>query len=124
MSRFKEYISPDHTDDEYKTFRSLMIKIVDEKTNYNDVIEKLSKRTGYSLNETKDIVKKINRELQKHYKTKKYRFDLCVKEGISPEELEIKNSKSKQSLIRKWHNFNAKLSEIKLQFDKELKNKK
>jgi hypothetical protein len=116
--RFIDYMRLSSTNDDIAEFRSLNLRLVKERTVYNDIIERLDDKYNYVI-ESIDVKNRLNKELNKFYNGG-YNYDFCIDEGMSISELKIKDS-YKQRMMIKYHLFNDELAKIKNKFEDELK---
>jgi len=113
--RFKKYLIKNSS---IQIFRSLQIKLVEKKTNHIQVVDFIEK--NYNLSgQIKVLLNKSNCQLKNMYKGK-YKFDLCLDEGILPDNI-IRIDNKKIKLIKKeWYKVNSDLAKIQNQFENYL----
>lgn len=115
--RFKNYLTED---DRIKTFQSLQIKLVESPTGHTKVISFIDERYGLSLGVDK-IISKFNSNLKELYKGK-YKFDLCIDEGINPDDLKKLSNKQLTEIKKEWYRINDEFAKIQKVFEKHLQN--
>ena len=117
--RLQEYLKFLSLDEDTTVFRSLSIKLVADDTPHKDVAKRVQEKYGLS-NNALELLEVLNKEFKQMYKGK-YRFDLCVDEGKTLDEINI--GKKYQNRIKiKWYEFNNELTLIKKEFEQKLKN--
>ena len=117
--RLQEYLKFLSLDEDTTVFRSLSIKLVADDTPHQEVAKRVQKKYGLS-NNALELLEVLNKEFKQMYKGK-YRFDLCVDEGKTLDEINI--GKKYQNRIKiKWYEFNNELTLIKKEFEQKLKN--
>ena len=117
--RLQEYLKFLSLDEDTTIFRSLSIKLVADDTPHQEVAKRVQKKYGLS-NNALELLEVLNKEFKQMYKGK-YRFDLCVDEGKTLDEINI--GKKYQNRIKiKWYEFNNELTLIKKEFEQKLKN--
>ena len=114
--RFKNYLK----NKEIKTFRLLQIKLVDSanKNNYENTITSIKEECNINVEE---ILSKSNLKLKTIYKGK-YKFALCLNEGISPDDLKKLNTKQIKNIKIEWYKINDEFAKIQKVFEKHLQN--
>lgn len=112
--KFLKYLKTFRDEDE-AIFRSLSIGLVEKETGYANVVEKTNHK---SLK----LLENINKELKKSYKGEKYKFDFVLDENTcSIDVLKIKQSR-KSFLNRMVFEFNDKLGDLQIEYEKQIKN--
>ena len=114
--RLKDYMKLSSDDDE-ASFRSLSLKLVKEETNNKDIVDRLGDKYSY-VKESMRVVTNINRYLKSVYKGT-YKFDLCVDEGILPNDLKL-SKRDKKKLSFRALQLNDDLEQIKKRFEDDI----
>ena len=84
--RLKHFLNEDE-----KTFQQLNIGLVKRKSNYEEVVRKISEE--YKLgSEIIETINYLNEKLKNVYKGK-FKFDFCIQEDININELKVKKAK-------------------------------
>ena len=113
--RFRNYLMKDS---KIHTFRSLQIKLVETKTEYDQIVEFVENR--YDVNtEVKKLLETFNQKLKVIYKGK-YKFDLCLNEGITPDNIKKIDNKKIKSIKKEWYRVNDNFAKIQKDFEKYL----
>jgi hypothetical protein len=115
--RLQKYLDLSESDKDINTFRMLNVKIYDGKTEYDKIVEKVTKQ--HKINE--DILSDIdflNKELRKVYKGK-YMFQLCIDEGKYMLS-DVKIFKLKDKFNKMVMEINDKFSNMKSNIEKKL----
>jgi len=115
--RFKNYLL---NDKKIKEFRSLQIKLVDTSTNHKDVVNFIGEKYKINLDIDK-VLSDFNSKLKNVYKGK-YKFDLCLKEGIQPDNLKKLTKKQRNTIKADWYRINDEFAKIQKVFEKHLQN--
>ena len=116
--RFKNYLAKD---DKIQIFRSLQIKLVENSTNtHGDVINHINETYNLSLDVNK-VISKFNSNLKNLYKGK-YKFGLCLDEGILPEDLKKLNNKQLNNIKQEWYRINDEFAKVQKSFETHLQN--
>ena len=115
MMRFKTYLMKNS---KVHTFRSLQIKLVESKTEYSEIVDFIEKKYNLSM-EVSDLLEKFNQQLKVLYKGK-YKFDLCLDEGIIPDSIKKINNKKVKSIKKEWYKVNDEFAKIQKKFEKYL----
>lgn len=106
--RLINYLSYSNLDEKTNIFRTLNIKLVDKKTDYEPIINYIMDK--YDINPY-NIIENLNKELKTIY-SGKYKFDFCINEGC-----ELKDIKINEKLITKikllYFNANDQFAKIK-----------
>ena len=113
--RFKNYLLKDK---KIQTFRSLQIKLVKNKTKHNDVIAFIEEKYDIDT-KTKILLENFNQQLQILYQGT-YKFDLCLDEGITPDDLKKIDNKKTKSIKKEWYGVNHEFAKIQKEFEKYL----
>jgi hypothetical protein len=114
MLKFIDFMKLSSLNEDESVFRSINLKLIKEKTNYEESIKKISKSFPDALLML-EIKKKINNVLKQVYKGN-YKFDFCIDEGISINKLKIKE-RYKQKLLTNLLKSNDKITKIKNKFE-------
>lgn len=115
--RFKQYLLED---EKIKIFRALEIKLVDSNTNHIQTVNFIKDKYGIDT-DVVSILKECNNNLKEIYKGK-YKFGLCLKEGISPNNLKKISNKQLKQIKYEWLKTNDKFAKIQKVFEKHLQN--
>lgn len=116
--RLHEYLRTLSLDEDTTTFRSLSIRLVAKETPHKTVAQRIEEKYQLS-NSSLELLKLLNKDFKHMYKGK-YRFDLCIDEGKTLDEINI--GKKYQDRIKiKWYEFNNELTLIKKEFEQKLK---
>jgi len=115
--RFKNYLLKDNN---IKKFRSLQIKLVDINTDHKEIVNFIGEKYQIDLDIDK-ILLDFNNRLKNIYKGK-YKFDLCLDEGILPEKLKKLNKKQINDIKADWYRINDEFAKIQKVFEKHLQN--
>jgi hypothetical protein len=78
-------------DDDEKTFQQLNIGLVKQKSNYDEVVRKISEKYKLS-NDLVDAIDKLNVKLGNIYGGQ-FKFDFCLQEDININDLKVKKAK-------------------------------
>jgi len=113
--RFKNYLLKD---EKVNIFRSLQIKLVNSNTGYSNVADFVSEKYNIQIN-TASMLSKSNTLLREHYKGK-YKFDLCLNEGIPPDDLKKLSDKQLRRIKREWYKVNDEFAKIQKMLEKHL----
>jgi len=113
--RFKNYLLED---DKIKTFRSLQIKLVDTNTEYINIVNFVKEKYNIPL-DINSILTKSNNTLRECYKGK-YKFALCLNEGIIPNDLKKLSNKQLNDIKKKWYRVNDEFAKMQKEFEKHL----
>ncbi len=117
--RLYKFLSLSSVDDDASAFRSLNLDLVEDDTGNSDLVKRVSEK--YLLDDTALILlERANKELKRMYRGK-LKFDFCLEEqGMKPDEVKIEKRKVRQ-LKEKWFKFNDELSEIQINFEKNMR---
>jgi len=113
--RFKNYLLED---DKVHIFRSLQIKLVDTNTKYNQVVDFVREKHSVSL-DVEALLIKFNGILKEIYKGK-YKFGLCLNEGIIPNDLKKTSSKQIKEIKKEWYRVNDEFAKMQKVLEKHL----
>jgi len=113
--RFKNYLLKDS---KIHTFRSLQIKLVETKTEYDQIVEFIEDRYNMKT-EIKSLLERFNQQLRKLYKGK-YKFDLCLDEGITPDNIKKIDNRKIKSIKKEWYRVNDEFAKKQKEFEKYL----
>ena len=116
--RLYKYLALSSRDDDVSRFRSLKVDLVESDTGNVELVKRIAEK-GMLDDSVLVLLERANRELKKLYRGK-FKFDLCLDEGMSPDEVKMDSQKVKQ-LKEKWFQFNDELSQIQINFEKSLK---
>ncbi|HSH51052.1 MAG TPA: hypothetical protein VK982_04930 [Bacteroidales bacterium] len=117
--RFYQFVKNSKiVDEEVNIFRSLNIKLVEERTEHTLSLDRI-KCIYDDIDKSLKLLEKANKDLRKLYRGK-YVFDFCFEnEGSMPEDIKI-DSKKYEKIKEKWLKFNSDLSDIQTNFEKTL----
>lgn len=113
--RFKTYLQKNS---KIHTFRLLQIKLVENKTEYNEIVDFIEEKYNLSM-EVNNLLEKFNQQLKILYKGK-YKFDLCLNEGIIPDNIKKIDNKKIKSIKKEWYKVNDEFAKIQKKFEKYL----
>lgn len=113
--RFKNYLLKD---EKVNVFRSLKIKLVNSSTEYGDIVKFINKKYNI-LTDTESILYRFNSYLKEIYKGK-YKFDMCLDEGIQPDELKKINDKQLRKIKKEWYKVNDEFAKIQKMLERHL----
>lgn len=113
--KFLKYLKSTDENEEDIIFRSVNISLVDNPTNYKDIIEKKDPNVL-------KLIDKLNIELKKFYKGNKYSFDFITEE--KPVDIDcLKLQSSRNKWLRKLcFTLNDQLADVQTKYEKHLKN--
>ncbi len=114
--RFIDYIKLS-SDGDNAMFRTMSLRLIKESTEGDNIIKRLSDRYQY-VQEAFYIKKHLNKKLSTMY-TGSYKYDFCVNEGISVNDLKI-NKRYKEKLRIDNHISNNNLILLKKKFEIDL----
>jgi len=115
--RFKNYLLKSK---EIKKFQSLQIKLIDNTqiNDYKDIIDFI--KTTYNIDIDIDtILLEFNNKLKVIYKGK-YKFALCLDEGILPNDIKKLTRKQIKDIKIEWYKINDEFAKIQKVFEKHL----
>jgi len=114
--RLIKYLSLSCPDSKTNIFRSLSIKLTErENPAAREIVEEVTEK--YNIpNDVLTVIDELNKELKKNYRGK-YRFDLCVEEGLTIDKVRIRDS---EHIRRKFFEANSYLSKVQLNLEKKL----
>lgn len=115
--RFKNYLLEDK---KIKTFRSLQVKLVDVNTDHVKTVDFVKEKYEVSL-DIESLLNEFNSRLKNVYKGK-YKFDLCLNEGIIPNDLKKLSNKQKKEIKAEWYRINDEFAKMQKVLEKHLQN--
>ena len=118
--RLYDYMRKQGTDEDETRFRLLRLRLVKEKTQHDQIVDKVAEKHDLDKNSIISLRELLNKDL----KRKGYRgdeiFDFVLDEGEDIED--IKLEKRKKDLLRKRHlELEGELAQIKSRFEKKLR---
>lgn len=113
--RFKNYL---YKDEKVNIFRSLQIKLVDSNTEYLNIVNFVEEKYNISFN-INGLLHKFNSLLKEVYKGK-YKFDLCLHEGIIPDNIKKLTNKQTKEIKKEWYKVNDEFAKIQKMLEKHL----
>lgn len=113
--RFKNYLLED---EKVNIFRSLQIKLVDTNTKYNQIVTFVKEKHNLPL-DVESLLLKFNSSLKEIYKGK-YKFGLCLNEGIIPNDLKKTSSKQIKEIKKEWYRVNDEFAKMQKVLEKHL----
>jgi hypothetical protein len=113
--RFKTFLGDDE-----KTFQQLKIGLVKQKSDYDEVVRKVSEKHQLS-NEIIELRNHLNEKLHNVYQGK-FKFDFCLQEDINIDDLKTKRKgKLIDRLKTEVFGSNDKLAQSKTNMERKIK---
>jgi len=115
--RFKNYLLKNK---EIKKFQSLQIKLVDniQINDYRDTIDSIKTKYNVDIN-IDNFLSEFNNKLKTIYKGK-YKFALCLDEGILPDDIKKLTKKQTKDIKIEWYKINDEFAKVQKVFEKHL----
>lgn len=118
--RFLKYLSYSGLDENTNKFRVLNIKLVSDKTDCNNIIDKVIKKYNIKYN-LYSIIENLNNNLKDVYKGK-YKFDFCLDEGKDINDIKLNKKYLKRFKMMLFES-NNKFAKIKKDIENKSKSK-
>jgi len=116
--RLLAYLSFSNTDEKTNIFRSLSIKLVNKKSDYNIIVSEICQKFLLSEKVIFELKEKLNNELKRAYRGK-YIFDFCLDEGIPIDKIKAPK-KNHDRLTLKMFEVNESFEQTKKNIEKKL----
>lgn len=118
--RLYDYMRKQGTDEDETKFRLLRLKLVKEKTQHDQLVDKVADKYEMDKESILSLRELLNADLKKKGFRGQEIFDFVLDEGEDIEE--IKLEKRKKDLLRKRHfELEGELAQIKSRFEKKLR---
>jgi hypothetical protein len=115
-----KYLEKSGLDPETNKFRMLKLKLVDQETEHEKIVEEVGKKYDLETDTILELRQLLNKDLKaKGYKGPKI-FDFVLDEGENVDTLKI-DRRRKGALKRKHLELQESLDAIKSKFERELK---
>jgi hypothetical protein len=115
-----KYLEKSGLDPETNKFRMLKLKLVDQETEHEKIVEKVGKKYNLETDTILELRQLLNKDLRaKGYKGPKI-FDFALDEGEDVDTLKI-DKRRKGALKRKHLELQESLDAIKSKFERKLK---
>jgi hypothetical protein len=120
--RYKQYLNRSCKEKDLNTFRDLKIGLVDNSTQYKDLVNKIQK--NYKIEEDiSKLIEILNKDLSYRFRSK-YKLDFYLYDSIDVNDIKLnKNKKLKKVLKEKLFEINDIFSKSKLDLERKLKEK-